>query len=121
MRELKFRSWCVLNGKGSFIYYDLDGRREFDFDIFDEEVVTQQFTGLLDNKKREIYEGDILKFIPTHKGDTKFVGEVFYEEDEAAFYHTFEEGRPSKRLWGTFSNYKYEVIGNIFENPNLLK
>jgi uncharacterized phage protein (TIGR01671 family) len=128
MRTIKFRYWATDRKQ---YYYDIKSSMFLFLQGYTDTVmatlggpkviVPQQFTGILDSNGKEIYEGDILKFTPKYKTDSKFVGEVFYREDDGAFYHTFEEGRPSKRLWGAFSNYEYKIIGNIFENPKLLK
>ena len=77
-------------------------------------LVFMQFTGLLDKNGNEIFEGDIVKVTHPH-GDEPFNGEVFFAPD-GMWRHTFLEGRPSKAMW----EYA-EVIGNIHENPELLK
>ena len=95
---------------------------------FDEhsEIVLMQYTGLTDKQGVEIYEGDILK---KRQGNYK-VGEVTFEfgmfcfksigfgikSGSDAFTHIhslhYEE-------YGEFNNY--EVIGNKYENPELLE
>jgi uncharacterized phage protein (TIGR01671 family) len=85
------------------------------------DCVALQYTGLKDKNGKEICEGDILKFIPQLKNSDQFVGYVFYCEDDASFHHTYLYGRPSKRFWGQFVSWEYEIIGNIFENPELMQ
>ena len=66
-----------------------------------------QFTGLLDKNGREIYEGDVLKF---HDRSTD---QVFYDQGTVQF--TMQ----NRWLWPYTSGS--EVIGNIYENPELLE
>ncbi len=75
--------------------------------------VIQQFTGLKDSNEKEIYEGDILKW---HQGNNN-LSEVIYENGSF-----FVKGINWGAYWylGDYNNV-YEVIGNIFENPELLK
>lgn len=83
--------------------------------------IVMQFTGLKDKNEVEIYEGDIVTYkrsvgnwtgqfmTTTHK--------VIFTEEVNAF--VLEYGSSYIKLrkhWG----YEYEVIGNIFENPELL-
>lgn len=78
----------------------------------------QQFTGLLDANDKEIYDGDIV--LINHPDDrtgdfTNAIGPVFWWDEEGGWYHGNNNGRPPKRMW------KYvEVIGNRYENPDLL-
>jgi uncharacterized phage protein (TIGR01671 family) len=78
-----------------------------------------QFTGLHDKNGKEIYEGDILRIEHPYK-DREYIGEVVYEYYMFmvnGFYFTHYDN-PSD----AFEEMKYvEVIGNIYENPELLK
>ncbi|MER0467827.1 YopX family protein [Bacillus cabrialesii subsp. cabrialesii] len=69
-----------------------------------------QYTGLKDKNGREIYEGDI---ILEHNTDTKFV--VKYDNRHASYYLDLGIGD------GAFMVGDLEIIGNIYENPELLK
>lgn len=117
-RELKFRAWNDNSKKwvqedilldSAFNPLSLKG-------LFvnqrDEMLITVQlFTGRFDDYGREIYEGDILRL-----GSNNLKAEVFYSLEEFCFI--------CKYPWGNFAylpDFKnVEVIGNIFENPNLL-
>jgi uncharacterized phage protein (TIGR01671 family) len=89
--------------------------------------IFMQFIGLPDKNNKEIYEGDILKFENIHltrysvvKWDDKFA--KFYQDTHIIF----NSGKPKAREKrcvnaGSNSTDKMEIIGNIYENPNLLK
>ena len=73
-----------------------------------------QYTGLKDRNDVEIYEGDIilwysgqLKHIPVHS-------EVEWDETEARFSFGCKAD-------STYMLYNTEIIGNVYENPELLK
>ena len=90
-----------------------------------EKFIVLRFTGLKDKNGKKIYEADIVNINHPDDyegGDFKNKpGRVFWDENEAAFYHghcTVKGGstRPPKRMW------EYcEVIGNEFENPELME
>ena len=118
MRDIKFRAWDKRhNQMVSWIdLADIPYARENFFHYTDKEQVFMQFTGLLDKSGVEIWEGDIVK----QKG-CRFckceptILEVKYKE----FYHYKGEGI-GYTFWEIDSKY-LEVIGNIYESPNLLK
>jgi len=75
-------------------------------------VEITQFTGLTDANGVDIYEGDIVEN-GNHRGDVRFGNGMFY-------INPVIELRPGEpRYMGSL--YWGEVIGNIFESPDLLK
>lgn len=115
-REIKFRAWLVYDKKwfdGNVLYYMSN------CDIPNEsEVVFQQYTGLKDKNGKEIYEGDVVRFIDdTTIPDipTECITEVFWWDVMVCFSlkNTHHE------LNFTTCD-KMEIIGNIYENPELL-
>lgn len=129
-REIKFRFWCKgtsdnlnFNKCGWWTYPNFLLDKYFaNFDIFEsEDFVACQYTGLKDSKGKEIYEGDILR-IHDHIQPEEV---VYVAEGSSAF--GFWKHDNSDRMDGSFEalgNYTsadgYEVIGSVFENPELL-
>lgn len=116
MREIKFRQWCSRDKQFHYWGY-LDGNSEFfenplGYMSKDNPRESQQFTGLLDKNGKEIYEGDIL--------DGDYYDEVFWDERRSQWMLRNEED-PNETLWEIHNNGETEVIGNIYENPELLK
>lgn len=110
MREIKFRAWDKELKKWSD--KPLIGAAK---DITsDTDCVWSQFTGKYDIRGTEIYEGDIVRF-QRREGEL-FVGEISYVEEYGAYF-VIHSGISDNQLYA-FS--RYEVIGNIFENPELL-
>lgn len=127
MREIKFRGFHAdergktiikLNGKeirGKWLYGDLhtDGPYINEYKVIPETV--GQFTGLTDKNGKEVWEGDILKYGNTiHKAvfetrnNTAYFGLVYSDVETLPFGHY----QDLKQI---------EIIGNIFENPDLLE
>lgn len=89
-----------------------------------------QFTGLLDKDGKEIYEGDIVMWGHLNDGwsdetpHRKAIVKLFPDLHFLAFTKT-EFGNPHTFHYGSFAykdTHKYlEIIGNTFDNPELLK
>lgn len=80
-------------------------------------VVWEQYTGLKDRNGKEIYEGDIVslkEYTPTHK--VIFKDGAFYAD---GWRNTLVELMTD---WSSNVDPEFiEVIGNVHENPELLK
>lgn len=72
-----------------------------------------QFSGLMDKNKKEIYEGDIFRYILPDMDSA----EIEYTEVVSFVYGSFDlDGCPV-----SIATEVGEVIGNIYENPNLIQ
>ena len=76
-----------------------------------------QFTGRQDSSKigNEVFEGDIIE-----NCDTKLLEVVYWNEDESAWFCKYTDGNRTVSLSDSLGNLN-EVIGNIHDNPELLK
>ena len=91
--------------------------------------VVVQCTGLKDSKGKEIYEGDILSFVTTRSsydglfsGNT-LIGEVKWSDLHcASVFKISSDDRHDGEEFQLFNDSRNkEIIGNIFETPELLK
>lgn len=133
MREILFRGKRVDNGEWAEGYlwigndflcitphnvgisYDEKAKRVIAFAHEVDRKTVCQYTGLTDKNGRKIFEGDILEFTDCELG----------KENYTVFWNQVEWGIRSElgnmddlRVWDS-SNWK--IIGNIFDNPELLK
>ena len=146
MRKIKFRAWS--NYSKSFIEDDeyligLDGkfyRMDFDAGISGweeggliwnelENITLIQFTGLHDKNGKEIYEGDLMRYYkPNSYAKGEDILEVRWHEQEGAFKYWCLRMKDwecafQKKLYNVGNNKSgawCEVIGNIYENPELI-
>lgn len=80
-----------------------------------------QYTGLKDCKGQEIFEGDILRYLPPWRWvDTKRIGVVVFEN-----YSFYVKNKYTTDLLFNIAinsdGAPFEVIGNIYNNPELLE
>lgn len=121
MREIKFRifdkqenEYCeepdyrwMLSRNGKLYnsendeWYNLGGR-----------FIVEFFTGLTDKNGKEIYEGDILKYYDDC-WEKNTLGKIIWENSTARFTANIGEQ--------FIPNFVSEIIGNIHDNPELLK
>ena len=137
MREIKFRVFaherddegCVgflENDEFSHTYYD-GGWRSLQYFIRFPAFTLQQYTGLKDKKGKEIYEGDIVNFIlPNNKIEVgacwPYRGKSLVEwSDKSGNYIINFKDCYNTITANLFSCTSIEVIGNIFETPELIK
>ena len=108
-REIKFRIWIEDNKTFDYLdFTQLNSDKNQGATCVMPKQELQQFTGLKDKNGKEIFEGDILG-----KGEEKY--EVNFQ-DGAFVIHTRHYG---VKCLNEFAHL--EVIGNIYENPELLK
>jgi uncharacterized phage protein (TIGR01671 family) len=109
-REIKFRAWGSTS-KSMIPWQDLRQNLSLAFEQAKRDaIILMQFTGLKDKNGKEIYHGDCLS------ADGHFFV-VKWDDRAAAFRFVDDAGNSESPL-----NYDHiEVIGNIYENPELLK
>lgn len=100
------------------IYFESGLPVERDIDNYDfDDIVLMQSTGLKDKNGKEIFEKDILDY-----NGRKVI--VKWHGSYACFIYEFvDELKNRTAEWQPLylSYYKFEIIGNIYENPRLLE
>lgn len=115
-RPIKFRCWedyskCMLqpeyiNDDGTPLWFDIDSQTLCNYGPVSE---LMQFTGLLDRNGKEVYEGDVVQ-----RSGQDYGLPVTFKDGE---WTINENGN----LHTAVNAFSYEVIGNVFSNPELLE
>jgi uncharacterized phage protein (TIGR01671 family) len=118
-REIKFRAWDKVNKR--IISWEKFTKSNYPLNLFshiqDYYWEMMQYTGIKDKNGKEIYESDIVK----NRDEIRLVkwrnyGFSFIPIKNAIGIMTCVSGRKRQNKTSTF-----EVIGNIYENPELLE
>ena len=86
------------------------------YDSYKKELPIMQYTGLCDKNGKGIYEGDVIAC-----GDGNVPTEIKWHEESHAYYAYNLKRKEHHRLDKFFERYIGEVIGNIYQNPELLE
>lgn len=137
MRKIKFRVWdkdkeIMMHFKSpsllseytklQFDCEEYKGICEFPIGVEEDNIILMQFTGLYDKNGKEIYEGDILSDGYDEIREAKFL-EWFNCDAFDCYGYDFASGEFTQTNdvnGGLKFRSKFEVIGNIWENPELI-
>ena len=139
MREMKFRAWNITTKRmvdlNAVTPLALDpafnGQLEGVFVPFKDGYEIMQFTGLLDKSSKEIYEGDVVSITnPLYQiqkarliGVVGFSWAAFHVEIKRTVeWELYNVDAPELMFLMNIANSKeITVVGNIYENPELLE
>lgn len=138
MREILFRG-KITQDEWVYGFYENVKLEEATIHYINGKIVSSktvgQYTGLTDKNGKKIFEGDILRgfeypFCSNINGEFNYFAEIVWFDDSSAFgIYTFKNPKSNVRgisegntdYLEYFNADKWEVIGNIHDNPELLE
>ena len=146
MREIKFRAWDKdgkemieandfyqkadpkISGNGLHLSDFLGINKDGTIGKEHENIVLMQYTGLKDKNGKEIYEGDIVEFtvFDCFDNDTQYKGCIVWAGTRFMIwskpdYEFYGSDGGFDLDWAELQDDEFEVIGNIYENPELVE
>ena len=124
MREFKMKAWLKKENKMvsiigidlnyQYIRYSDDGNLfKDDYKIAEfKDIELLKFSGVKDKAGQELYEADVIKF---NDGIDDIYGLISYDDEDAVYCVSYEN--VTEHLSNMAGDF--EIVGNIFENPNL--
>lgn len=145
MREILFRGKRIDNGEWAYGNFVMDATEQVQreniplepiladgfirrYELAQQKIVMHeidretvgQYTGLNDKNGKKIFEGDLVRFVNPETGElSEYVYEVFWDDDYVGFRMFFHKTGYREAFDGV--PHWYVVVGNIHDNPELLK
>lgn len=132
MKELKFRAWNTARncwtsrveldggwGKPMFLHGEIENDSGYQTD----NTIIEQYTGLKDKNGKEIYEGDIVKLTGKVAKNKSTIYKVVWDSFLTGYdLISLERGKADVGYLNEVQmEERYDVIGNIHDNPELLE